>query len=259
MTLVQEEPVRVNRRRRGRWVGLWVVLLILVGLVVAADRIGEKVAEQRLVAAVTDQAEARGVTADSTDVTIGGFPFLTQVLRGKYDQITIDMRQARSGDLRVEQLLVNAYGVEADTAKLINGQPEATADRVTGTAVIDWDDLPKLLDYAGVGVGDAKFAAAGEGVRIRATARLAGQSLPLAATAKFTVKDGKLSVKVSDAEIEGVRLNPTLQSALDSLQRRMSIPVDVPPLPFGLKLDEVRAQEEGLAVTATARNVPIAQ
>jgi len=251
--------VRVTRRRRGRWVALWVVLLILVGLVVAADRIGEKVAEQRLVVAVTDQAEARGVTADSTDVTIGGFPFLTQVLRGKYDQITIDMRQARSGDLRVEQLLVNAFGVEADTAQLLNGQPKATADRVTGTAVIDWDDLPKLLDYAGVGVGDAKFAAAGDGVRIRGTARLAGQSLPLAATAKFTVKDGKLSVKVSDAEIEGVRLNSALQSALDNLQRRMSIPVDVPPLPFGLKLDEVRAQDEGLAVTATAHDVPIAQ
>src|ERR1043165_7068716 len=150
MTLVQEQPVRVSRRHRGRWGALWVVLLILIGLVVAADRIGERVAEQRLAAAVTDQAEARGVTADSTDVTIGGFPFLTQVLRGKYDQITIDMRQARSGDLRVEQLLVNAFGVEADPAQLLNGQPKATADRVTGTAVIDWDDLPKLLGYAGV-------------------------------------------------------------------------------------------------------------
>jgi hypothetical protein len=258
MTLVQEEPVRVTRRRRGRWVGLWVVLLILVGLLVAADRIGEKVAEQRLVAAVTDQAGARGVTADSTDVTIGGFPFLTQVLRGKYDEITIDMRNARSGELRVGQLLVTAFGVEADTAELINGQPKATADRVTGTAVIDWDDLPKLLDYAGLGVGDAKFARAGDGVRIRGTARLAGQSLPLAATATFTVKDGKLSVKVSDAEIEGVALNPALQSALDNLQRKLSIPVDLPPLPFNMKLNSVRAQQEGLAVSATAKNVPIA-
>jgi hypothetical protein len=258
MTLVQEEPVRVTRRRGGRWVGLWVVLLILVGLVVAADRIGEQIAEQRLVAAVTDEAKARGVTADSTDVTIGGFPFLTQVLRGKYDEITIDMRQARSGDLRVEQLLVTAFGVEADTAELINGQPKATADRVSGTAVIDWAALPKLLDYAGLGVGDAKFAPAGEGVRIRGTASLAGQSVPLAATAKFTVKGGQLSVKVSDAEIEGVRLNPAIQSALNDLQRKLSIPVDVPPLPFGLKLDSVRAQPEGLAVSATAHDVPIA-
>jgi hypothetical protein len=259
MTLVQEEPVRVSRRRRGRWVGLWVVLLILVGLVVAADRIVEKVAEQRLVAAVTDEAKARGVTADSTDVTIGGFPFLTQVLRGRYDEITIDMRNAHSGDLRVEQLLVTATGVDADTADLLNGTPKATADRVTGTAVIDYDALPKLLDYAGVGVRGATFARASDGVRVRGTVTLAGQTVPLAATAKFTVKDGKLSVKVSEAQIEGVTLSPALQGPLDRLQARMSFPVDLPTMPFGMKLDSVRAQENGLAVTVTAHNVPIAQ
>jgi hypothetical protein len=258
MTLVQEEPVRVTRRRRGRW-GFLVVLLILAALVVVADRVGATVAEQRLVAAVTDEASARGVTADSTEVSIGGFPFLTQVARGRYDEITIDMREARSGELRVEQLLVTAFGVKADTADLLSGDPKATADRVTGTAVIDWAQLPKLLDYAGLGVGDATFARAGDGVRVRGTATLAGRPLPLAATARFTVNDdGQLRVQVSDAEIEGVTLNPALQGPLDDLQRRLSIPVDVPPMPFGMKLDEVRAEAEGLAVTATARDVPIA-
>src|SRR5690349_5558244 len=91
--------VAPRRRRRGRriGIGLLVLLLLLVGALVAADRIGANVAADRVSQQAAKEMQARGMTSASPpDVTIGGFPFLTQVVRGVYEKITIDVDRPQS-------------------------------------------------------------------------------------------------------------------------------------------------------------------
>src|SRR4051812_44061551 len=59
---------------------LLVVLLLLVGLAVVADRVAVGVAEDR----VGEQLAAKGGLAGTPEVDIAGFPFLTQAVAGTY-------------------------------------------------------------------------------------------------------------------------------------------------------------------------------
>ncbi|GAA1771750.1 DUF2993 domain-containing protein [Luedemannella helvata] len=249
---------RPRRRRRGLGIGLLVVLLVLVGLVVAADRVGAGIAENRLVSVVETELDKQEITAAGTDVDIAGFPFLTQVASGRYDRITIVVDQLRSGGLSVKTLHIDAEDVTAEVSDLLSGAPKASAARVTGVATIAWDDLPRLLGYAGLGVGNATFAPAGEDVRVTGTVRVDGRQVPVSATAAFSVVKNQIRVKVSEASVAGADVPPEAKDYINNLQDELSVGYRVPPLPFGLTVTRVAATDAGLAVTAVAKDVPLA-
>lgn len=248
-----------RRRRRGFGIALLVVLIVLVGLLVAADRIGAGMAENRLVSVVEAEEAKRNIKASSTEVDIEGFPFLTQVARGRYDRIAINITDLKSGDLAVHSLRIDADDVTAKAGDLMSGNPKATAATVNGVATIAWDQLPAMLDYAGMNFGDATFAPAGESVRVSGTVKLNDQVIPVAATATFSVVSNQIKVKISDATISGMQVPPEAEDYVNQLQDKLSVGYKLPALPFGLKVQKVAATDAGLAVTATAKNVPLAQ
>ncbi len=249
---------RPRRRGRGLGIGLLVVVLVLVGLLVAADRVGAGIAENRLVSAVETELGKQEITAAGTSVDIGGFPFLTQVASGNYGRITIVIDQLRSGGLSVKTLHIDAEDVTAEPSDLLSGDPKAAAAKVTGVATIAWEDLPRLLNYAGLGVGNATFSAAGDDVRVTGTVRVDGQQIPVSATAAFSVVKNQIRVKVSEASVSGQDVPPEAKDYVNNLQDELSVGYRVPPLPFGLTVTKVAATDAGLAVTAVAKDVPLA-
>lgn len=70
-----------------------VVILVLAVLLVAVDRVGAWLAGKAVADQLVGELAAYGVQS-TPDADIGGFPFLTQVLSGEYDEIT-----ARLGDV----------------------------------------------------------------------------------------------------------------------------------------------------------------
>src|SRR5262245_21542016 len=82
-------PARRRRRPSGTTTLLLAIILVLEAIAIVGDRVAAKFATDqlrtRLVAAVDD----RGIGHSTIDVSIGGFPFLTQVARGRYDAIII--------------------------------------------------------------------------------------------------------------------------------------------------------------------------
>jgi hypothetical protein len=255
-TYYDEPPVR---RRRRRWpVALTILLVILVGLAITADRVAASVADDRIATEVDKELSNRGFSTASTNVTVGGFPFLTQVAAGEYKEITIDMTEVRGERGRIPQLTVVATGVRADAGDLIDGTAKVTAEQVTGDGLVDWATLTELVDYNVPGLTEIGFGASGTALRLRATATIAGQRFPLAALVDFSVKNGVLHVQVRNAEAEGRTLSPLLQAALDELVHRLTADVRLPGLPFRLTVDRVTVQADGLNVAATARDVPIA-
>ena len=97
--MAQDYPVDEARpRRRGRklLIGLFVLLLLLAGLLVVADRVAVGVAERMIADRVRQEITKQGAQSAEPDVEVGGTPFLTQVLDGRYQRITINLRDVQA-------------------------------------------------------------------------------------------------------------------------------------------------------------------
>jgi hypothetical protein len=249
------------RRRRSGWTTLLAILLVLGAVLVVGDRVAAQYAEREVRTQVVAALSERGVEYDTADVNVGGFPFLTQVADGRYEEITIDLTNVRlSGagrEATLPRLNVVASGVKADTMQLVQGTANAVAERVTGSGLVTFATLESLVDYSRYNLSDVKFGEADGALQITATGNVAGFQLPLAATADISVVKGQFQVKLRDARAVGVNAPAAARNYLENLAER-SAAAQLPQLPFDLTLDAVDVQTDGLAITATARDVPLA-
>jgi hypothetical protein len=255
------EPVSHSRRRRGFWLPLVVILLVIVAIAVVVDRVAAKAAGNELESRIGAELASRDVTYESMDVEVGGTPFLTQVAEGRYDSITIDMTaiQLPAGSARaatLPELHVVASGVNAPTSELIEGTASVVADEVSGSAVVSYDTLAELLDLSAHQLSEVTFDDEDGALKASATASVAGLTLPIQALADVSAVDGEIQVRLRDARAVGVPVPEAAKGFLDDLVSNTLV-AKLPPLPFGLTLDQLSVTAEGLAVTATGRDVPL--
>lgn len=248
-------PTQPRRRRSG--LPLLAILVVLVAALVVADRLAAAAANDRIRVQVVAALAKHNVQPRSTDVTVDGFPFLTQVADGRFQQITIDMADVAYSGVVLPSLHVVARDVRADAADLVGGSVTATADRVTGTAVVDWTTLTSLVDYARLGLSDVRFSAVDGALEVTGTANIGGARVPLSALADLTVNAGVVQISLREAQIGGAGIPGLGQAQVNALLQRLTVQVPIPPLPFQLAIDAVQVQTPGLTVTATARGVSL--
>jgi len=251
----------VRRRRRGGWTALFLTLVVLAVIAVVADRVAAQVATKQLRAQIVQELDARDVAYSSLDVSIGGVPFLTQVLRGRYDQITIDMAQVSlptgaGARAILPNLNVVATGVNADAQQLAQGTAKVTADQVTGDAVVSYQTFHDLIDLSQYRLSDLAFGEENGALRVDGTANIAGFTLPLVALADVTVVDSVITVHLRDARAVGVEMPQLAKNYLNDLVNQ-NITASLPALPFGLSLNRLVVTTAGLAITATGHDVPL--
>ena len=255
------EPVSHRRPRRGLWLPLLGILLVVAAIAVVADRLAAKAASDELKSRIEAELVSREVTYSSLDVAVGGTPFLTQVADGRYESITINMTEVRlpAGAERfatLPELHVVASGVNAAATELIEGTASVVADEVTGTAIISYDTLTGLLDLSAYQLSDVAFKEEGGALKASATLSVAGLTLPIEALADVSVVGGEIQVRLKDARAIGVPVPDVAKGFLDDLVSDTLV-AKLPPLPFGLTLDQLAVTNGGLAVTATGHDVPI--
>ncbi len=252
-------PTRVVARRAGLPL-LGVIVLVLVAVLVVGDRVAAKVASEQIETRVVAELQERGVTAGSTEVSVGGFPFLAQVANGRYEEITVDMANVRLEGVTLPELNVVANDVRADTGDLMDGTAEVVAARVSGTGTVDYPTLATIVDYDRFGLTGVSFADGGNGgLLVRGTASLLGGfEAPLTATADLTAVEGAIRVRIRDLEFDDGSLPAALGNAVRDLTQKLSVNVKLPELPFQLSLDDVRAESQGLRITGKATEVALA-
>ncbi|MBY8873042.1 DUF2993 domain-containing protein [Micromonospora sp. PLK6-60] len=246
------------RRRGGKVLGTLVVLLLVVGgLLVVADRVAAGAAERMIARQVSDELAKQDARSAKPQVEVAGFPFLTQVAAGKYEHISIVLRDVQGsvqGDaVSLPQLDVDARDVRASLDTLRSGRGDVVADSVRGTGTISYDSLAALLDRPGLKLGE-------QGGRLAVTAPLdiLGAKLTVNGTADITVSEqGKVALKFNDLNAEGLPALPLAQTMLSNYAKGISVDIPLPELPFQLAVREVKPTPEGLAVTADAKDVPI--
>src|SRR6266542_4024755 len=123
------EATRVKGRlavaRRGRRIGIafTVVFVVLATLVVIGDRVAASTAEREIAKQAVKEMHARGITSPMEPTAkIGGFPFLTQVARGRYDKVTIEVDQPRTDVVRLTHLTLVATDVRLRIPLVVVGQ-----------------------------------------------------------------------------------------------------------------------------------------
>ncbi|WP_406073052.1 DUF2993 domain-containing protein [Micromonospora sp. NBC_01638] len=258
--MAQDYPAEGTRpRRRGRklLIGLFVLLLLVAGLLVVADRVAVGVAERAIADRVRQEVAKQGAQSAKPVVKVAGTPFLTQVLDGRYQRISIKLRDVQAsveGDaVRLPVLDVDARNVRASLDTLRTGQGDVVADTVNGTGTISYDSLAALLKRPGLTLGEQNGKLA-----VTAPVDILGQKLTVSGTADVTVADnGAVALRFNDLDAAGLPNLPLARALLNNYAKSISVDVPLPDLPFQLAVREVRPLPEGLAVTADAKNVPI--
>src|SRR5258706_2190528 len=100
---------------------LVIALLVLVGLLVAADFGAAALAES---AVSREMRQEIGLT-DDPSVRINGFPFLTQALSGRYSSIDVDAQRLTVGRFKQVELTAHLEGVTAPLSMLLGSGPKS--------------------------------------------------------------------------------------------------------------------------------------
>lgn len=229
----QGPPARVRRRRR-RWP--WITLLVIVLVLVGGDRAANAYAENQMASQVQSSLALSG----KPNVTIQGFPFLTQVAARTFNTVDVNASNetaGAAGQLEIASLTATLHGMH------IHGTNSATVDQFNASALVTFT----ALAHAGGIPQGITLAPAGPN-ELKATVDILGFSSD--ATAKVTqVGSNKINVKITD--FGGV--------PADVLGSLTDFTFSIPKLPAGVKIQSISVTQQGLRVTATGQNTTLSQ
>jgi len=233
---------------RSRWPSWVITLVIVLALLVAADRVALLVAERA--AAKTLQSSQHLDRAPS--VSIAGFPFLTQLAAGHFDKVTLaasDLTVGRAGrTVRISKVTVDLHGAHA-----ARDLSSVHADTASATAAISYSDLSATL---GVPLAYGGPSADGVGrITARKSVSIAGQQFSAAVAAEARIVDGSLRFVSPQVSVDGVGGAAVPQPVIDLLSSVFGDAIALTHLPFGLTVRSVTADARAVRITLAGTNL----
>lgn len=220
-------------------------LFVIVVLLIAVDRVAVAVAESK----ISDRVAASYSLPAKPSVTIRGFPFLTQVLAGDYQEIDVTAGRVPVAKITLTQLTARLKGVHASVSELLHGGglSTVTADRAAGSAVIPFSELARWLPRG------IRLSRAGPDVRVSGAVHVLGVRVPLSGTAAPSVTGAGIRVTPKDFTIPSGFTVP-----VSSVTGHFGILIPLTSLPLHLRVGSVAVTSTGLRAGASARNVQFA-
>ncbi|MEU3277706.1 LmeA family phospholipid-binding protein [Streptomyces antibioticus] len=238
---------------------LLIVVVVLGGLFVIADRVALHFAEGE----AADKLRATENLAATPDVSIKGFPFLTQVAGGSLDDVEVgikDYRATTGSDgqtIRIDDLKADMKGVEFS-----GDYSSATATSATGTASIAYEELLKTAKSEetqvapGVTARVIGLSDGGSGkIKVTVEATVLGTKLPQPLSVLSTVAVEGDTVRVhadSLPSFGGVRAAENEVRSITDFEQKID------DLPGGIRLDKVEAAQSGVLILVKGSNVRLA-
>ncbi|MFH9979947.1 DUF2993 domain-containing protein [Streptomyces sp. NPDC017179] len=234
---------------------LLVVVVVLGVLFVVVDRVAVHFAEGQ----AADRLRTTENLASTPDVSIEGFPFLTQVAGGEFDDVRVGIKdyEAATGNggqrIRIADIEADMRGV-----RFSGDYSSATAATATGTATIAYDELLKAAKskptpvLPGVTAHVVGLSDGGNG-KIRVAVKLSPLPKPIYVLSSLTVKGNEVRVQADGLpKIPGVGLVETRMRTVTDFQQAIE------RLPGEVRLDSVRAAKDGVEITVKGSDVRLA-
>ncbi|ACQ82187.1 conserved hypothetical protein [Beutenbergia cavernae DSM 12333] len=225
-----------TRRRSTGWLAVVLVVLLLAAAAVAVDRWFVTETERRVATELEPSIGAR------PDVSIGGFPFLTQYAAGELDDVRITADTVTYTDLTLTDVTFDAAGVPTDLTQPVG--------QVRVDAVVPADTLTAALQNA-EGVPDGVTIVTQDGAVVASVSVL---GLPIEATLAPRPDGRAIAVDVEEVTIGGavvsvVDLPAFVADALTGLR------VELDQLPEGLELTTCEVTDDGVRLVAEGTDV----
>ncbi|MEV6016290.1 MULTISPECIES: DUF2993 domain-containing protein [unclassified Streptomyces] len=235
-----------------------ILLVVLGGLFVLADRVAVGFAEDE----AAGRIKSTEGLASTPDVSIGGFPFLTQVVAGEFDDVKIGIKdyEAPTGGtgssartIRIDDLDAEMHGVAFSS-----GYSSATAGSATGTASISYAELLKAAKSGpseiapGVKAQIIGLSDGGNGkIKVTVSGTVLGAKLPepVSVLSSVTVSGDTVKVHADSLPKLGVRLAEGRIRSITDFQQKIQ------QLPGGIKLDRVEAAPNGVEISVKGSDV----
>ena len=223
---------------------LLIVLVVLAALLVAADRVGVVVAQNRLASEIQQQLDLNA----KPDVSIRGIPFLTQAIRGTYKDIRVQLPDVDAGD--VQDLAVDArlQGAHVSLSDALGGNVDRIpVDQISGTLLIPYDQLARAS-----GISALTITREGDSLRLTGSVQVLGRPVKAEAVGRVEVNDGRIAINAEQAKVAGI---PVPTAVLDEAARLLSFRVQPQNLPLNLRITAVHLTDTGLLVDAVSDDV----
>ncbi|MFF3909541.1 DUF2993 domain-containing protein [Streptomyces sp. NPDC001848] len=244
---------------------LLILVVVLGGLFVIADRVAVHFAQNE----AADKLRTTENLATTPDVSIKGFPFLTQVVSGRLDDVEVGIRDyeattANSSGSPSEKIRIDDLNASMKDVTFSGDYSSATAATATGTALITYDELLKTAKSQptevapGVTARVTGLSDGGNGkikVAVKVEAPALGIKLPNPVYVLSSVTARGNTVKVhadSLPELAGMELAGSRIRTITDFQQRID------RLPGGIQLDKVEAAKDGVEIAVKGSGVRLA-
>lgn len=235
----------MSRRRSGCLpIALLLVVVLVIGGVVVADRLLHARAEQEVSRIVQDQMQL----SDAPDVAIHGFPFLTQVAMNRFGEVDLSGGGITAGTaerpLQVDRMdLTLRDVVTEDRFRRI------TATALEGTAYVTWAEISRQVNAE-------VTPQEGGRVRVDLTANLYGQQADFSLSARPVLDVPTQEVRLVEPRVLIARYQvPT--AVVERIAAEYVPPVPI-TLPLSLRAGSLTVGPEHLELGLTGTNVPVA-
>jgi hypothetical protein len=282
-TMTDPRPPAAPRRRRSKALRRSIVaLVVLAGLLVAADFGAAAIVEHEVSKKAQEQFQLREHPA----VKIGGFSFLLQAFSGEYESVVIDAKGVPVNTLRDVEVHAEMRGVQAPLSDVVGGTLTGVPVRevrgqlrVTATDVnraIQANAQPVLASITNLTISpaaeelvrdpDAEVAAseaeiadrAGQtaGVKLCGSVDVAGQTTELCVFSLIALDGGGIAVRPERMELKNKISSAELPKAIqDKVLPLFAVRLNPGELPFAVTPTEVKIEDGALAVQGTATGI----
>jgi len=225
---------------------LMIAVLVLLGLAVAADRVLVVLTEDQLASAIQSEGQLPG----EPDISIEGFPFLTQAINGRYDSVRVGVDVEALGLPPGATADIRLVGAQVPLSSVFSGSISSVpVEKVLGTVTFPFD-------YIGEQLGGATVTRDGSGLRVETTVSLFGQDFQVAATAELALIGREVALTASNVEGFGADLPDEVTAVVLDL---LDLSLPVPELPFGLVFTGIQVVGDGMRVVAEGNDIVLEQ
>lgn len=195
---------------RRRWVKvLLITAVVLAALFTAADRAAVHYADKEITQLAKEKYGYANTTDGHMDVSIEGFPFLTQAAAQSFDHVTLTAERftidttnnAQGGYLDVDRLHLDLRGVTVTSLTARS----AEANLATGTLTLSYKELSGVLSRLSGNGGPLRVSRApgsnGQAARVKVSGTVDGTAL--STTGTLLAQGTELSLTVPGVESAG--------------------------------------------------------
>jgi hypothetical protein len=226
------------------------VLLALVVLLVVADRLTEQAAAR----AVSVEARQAGLLAADPTVSIAGFPFLTQALHHRYQQIDVTTHGIHRGGLRLDTVSGRFRGVHAGLGATLDGRLTGVrVDAGSGDVDITDTDLEAFLARRHL-----MLTVVGTTLQLSGKAPVAGAAVAASGPVTVSVVDAALTIAPVAAQLRGATGAALAPTTAGTVAAGLTVRVALTALPFGVVPTSVVVEPTQLRLTGSARGPAVA-